>query len=521
LFTDRRQMLKSATLSLAMAGSRSLPAQEAPSPSSPFIAVGPRAQAEASDTARLQRALDEAQRRGGGTVHIPAGNYVVGSLLLRSHVSIWLDNGATLTMSSDPNEFLSPDHLAFDPGANQATSDFRVALLVGEKVEYVTIYGQGIIECDNGKKGGGPKPIALRRCTHMSIHGITLRNAHNYNISMLGCEFVDIRGVWIHAGRADGIDPDCCRHIIISDCVIESVDDSLCLKASGSLGERGATEHITVTNCILHTASIHFKCGTESCGDFRNITLSNCVLEGGAGLRHGNPGIAFYTVDEGDLEDIAVSNITMRNVGTPLAIIRGDRDRCNQKKGPGILRAVTIDNVIASGAKLPSVIAGLPGAPVQNIRITGFSVSLETPRAGRPLKQEVPESPQAYPAPVMFGELPSFGLYLRHGENIHLSGVAFQAPKEETRPDIVIDDVTTLRLRDHERQGDAAPVHLLLNDIQNGFVECLAVTPPPADAVQVGGSKTRDLYLQGQGSIDWRHHLHVGNEVSKTSVHTR
>ena len=368
--------------------------------------------------------------------------------------------------------------MPFETGANRATSDFHVALLVGDGVEYVSIYGQGIIECDRGKRGGGPKPIALRRCSHVSLQGFTIRNAQNYNISMLGCEFVEIRGVMIHAGRADGIDPDCCRHVVISDCVIESADDSLCLKASGSLGECGATEHITVTNCILHTASIHFKCGTESCGDFRNITLSNCVLEGGAGMRHGNPGIAFYTVDGGDLENIAVSNITMRNVGTPLAIIRGDRDRCNAKKGPGVLRAITINNVSAIGAKLPCVIAGMPGAPVQDIQITAFSVVLQTARKGISHLEEVPESPKAYPDPVMFGELPAFGLYLRHAENVNLAGLEFYAPTGEVRPDLVIDDVSMLRLRGHERRGEAAEVHLLLKDVQNGFVECLAVTKP-------------------------------------------
>jgi hypothetical protein len=424
-------------------------------------------------------------------------------------------------MSPDQNEFLHPDELPFDPGANRATSDFHVALLVGEKVDYVVVYGQGIIECDRGKKGGGPKPIALRRCSHVSLEGITIRNAQNYNISMLGCDFVEIRGVKIHAGHADGIDPDCCRHVVISDCVIESADDSLCLKASGSLGERGATEYVTVTNCILHTASIHFKCGTESCGDFRNITISNCVLEGGAGLRHGNPGIAFYTVDEGDLENITVSNITMRNVGTPLAIIRGDRDRCNQKKGPGALRAITIDNVFATGAKFPSVITGLPGSPVQDIHITAFSAALGTAREGRSLLAQVPEAPKAYPEPVMFGELPAFGLYLRHVENVHLAGLAFTASKGEVRPDLMIDDATTVRLRDHERRGEAASVHLLLNDIQDGFVECIAVTEPPPGAFRVTGSKTRELYLQGHGSIDWRRNLQIEKGIPHATVHTK
>jgi polygalacturonase len=221
--------------------------------------------------------------------------------------SLWLDNGAVIAMSPDAAEFLPAEKLPYDPGANQSTSDFHVALFTGDGVEHISISGEGIIECDRGVKGHGPKPIALRRCMHVNLSGITIRNAKNYNISMLGCQYVDIDGITIQLGHADGIDPDCCRYVRISNCFIESADDSLCLKASNSIGQRSSTEYVTVTNCVLRTASIHFKCGTESCGDFRNITISNCVSEGGAGLRHGNPGVAFYTTDEGTLETLLFS----------------------------------------------------------------------------------------------------------------------------------------------------------------------------------------------------------------------
>src|SRR5262249_30087553 len=157
--------------------------------------------------------IDEANAGGGGTVYLASGHYVSGSLLLKSNVSLWLDNGALLAMSPDATEFLTPEKLNYDPGANQATSDFPYGLLGGDAVERIAIFGEGIIECDQGQqKGGGPKPIALRRCMHVSLRGITIRNAHHYNISMLGCQHVDIDGVTIERGHSDGIDPDCCRY---------------------------------------------------------------------------------------------------------------------------------------------------------------------------------------------------------------------------------------------------------------------------------------------------------------------
>ena len=485
-----------------------------------LVTPGLRQVGETSDTRRLQRALDEAQTRGGGTVLIPAGNYVSGTLLLRSNVSIWLDNGAILSLSPDNAEFLPVEKLSYDPDANQATSDFHVALFAGDGLEHIAINGEGVIECDRGVKGGGPKPIALRRCNYVRLRGITLRNAANYNISMLGCDFVDIDGVTILTGHADGIDPDCCRHVRISNCYIESVDDSLCLKASGALGQRGATEFVTVVNCILRTASIHFKCGTESCGDFRNIAVSNCIFQGGVGMRHGNPGLAFYSVDEGALEDIVVSNITMHDVGTPIAIIRGDRDRCATGKGPGVLRSIRISNVVATGAKSPSVIAGLPGSPVEDIYLDNISITIAAARRSKSTStlNDVPEQPKAYPQPTMFGELPVAGLFLRHITRLQAQHVLFSLPSDETGPEIVADDVEELRLWvDYPVMGRVA--RLWLNNVSNAFIDSLELVPSSAASYRITGAKTKNLYLRGSGAVDWSSQLTVGPEVLKGTVH--
>jgi len=525
--TNRRQILKFGSFTLAAASPAPFFGNMAAAQVSQRIEVSalltpdPRAATETSDTKRLQRVIDQAHERGGGTVHLAAGRYISGSLLLRSNVSLWLDNGSILAMSPDAAEFLPAEKLAYDAGANQATSDFHVALLVGDTVERIAVFGEGIIECEQGKqKGGGPKPIALRRCMHVSLRSITIRNARNYNISMLGCQFVDIDGVTIQNGHSDGIDPDCCRYVRIANCFVESVDDSLCLKASGALGERGATEYVTVTNCVLRTASIHFKCGTESCGDFRNIAISNCVFEGGLGMRHGNPGIALYTVDGGTLDGIVASNIVMRDVGTPLAIIRGNRDRCTLGKGPGPLGAIRISNIIATGAKFTSVITGLPDAPVTDVQISGVSITMAVSGAGPKTLEAIPEHPTAYPQPVMFGALPAFGLFLRHVTNLGLSDVRFKSPIEEDRPDIVADDVTNLRLHGYEKELGTAATHLWLNDVRDSWLECLAILPIPAHSYRVSGARTSNLFFSGSGVLDWKEHLVIGTDVPHGSVHT-
>jgi hypothetical protein len=406
--------------------------------------LGAKANGEANDTAALQRAIDFAFERGGGTVHLDAGRYLSGTLNWRSNVTIWLDNGATIVMSPEAKDFAGG------------------ALLAADDAESIAIFGQGTIDC-NRTRSGGPKPIALRKSRRVSIRGITLRSAPSYNISLIGCDYVDIDGVTILNGFSDGIDPDSSRFVRISNCFIESVDDAIALKTT--LADRRATEHVTVTNCVLRTASIHLKCGTESCGDFRNIAFSNCTLVGGMGMRHGNPGVALYTVDGGVLEDIVVSNITMRDVGIPLAILRGNRDRCNFGGAPGNVGGIQISNIRASGAKLPSVIAGLAGSPIAGVRLDGVSISTAAAKTGPEALEAIPEKPKDYPDPTMFGPLPAHGLFIRHAKDLLLRDVHFDCPVDEKRAALVATDAERLHFVNLEGS-------LWLDRVRDSEVEC-------------------------------------------------
>ena len=145
---------------------------------------------------------------------------------------------------------------------------------------------------------------------------MTIANAPNYNISLLGCDGVEILGVTILNGYSDGIDPDCCRNVRIARCHIETRDDAVVLKASFALGVRRATENVTVSDCHLVTLHNALKLGTESTGDFRRIFMRDCTIVGQRHLWKGemSSGIALQAVDGGALEHVAVSNIRMTDV---------------------------------------------------------------------------------------------------------------------------------------------------------------------------------------------------------------
>ena len=196
------------------------------------------------------------------------------------------------------------------------TSFFHYALIWGEDIEHIGIIGQGIID-GNRMRRGGPKNIALKRCRHVTIRDVQLKNCPNYNISLLGTDFVKIDGVTILHGFADGIDPDACKNVHISNCHIETNDDAIVPKASFSLGERRSCENIMVTNCFLATECYCFKLGTESGGDFKWITVNNCVMKGIENQEPASGGIALESVDGAHIDGVAVSNISMDNVQAP------------------------------------------------------------------------------------------------------------------------------------------------------------------------------------------------------------
>lgn len=311
------------------------------------LTFGAKADGKTKDTAALQKAIDECRQNGGGTVYFTAGVYLSGSLHLKSHATLYLDNGATLLASPDDADFDPFEKLDFKNDADKETSYFHFSFIWGEDVDHIAILGQGTID-SNRKDRSGPKTIGLKRCKDVTIKDITIRNAGNYSISMLGTDNVNIDGVSIFATYCDGIDPDCCHNVRISNCFIESWDDAICPKTSYSLGYHRSTENLTVTNCIIATNSNAFKLGTESGGDFKHITVSNCVMTTyKSKVKYREPskpisGISLISVDGAHIDDITISNISMEAVRFPIFLRLDNRGRDQDVPVPGTLKNVVI-----------------------------------------------------------------------------------------------------------------------------------------------------------------------------------
>jgi polygalacturonase len=160
---------------------------------------GARGDGKTKDTHALQAAIDACHQGGGGTVFLPAGDFLCGSLHLKTGVALHLDHGAILRASRDEADFDPYETLGFKNDSDRETSFFHHALLWAEDAERLAITGTGIIH-GNRPRRGGPKPIALKRCKDVTIRGITILDSPNYCISLLGTDYVVIDGVTIRNG---------------------------------------------------------------------------------------------------------------------------------------------------------------------------------------------------------------------------------------------------------------------------------------------------------------------------------
>lgn len=392
----------------------------------------------ALDQQQLQRGIDE-QTRAGKPFLIPSGVHSTGTLRLSSGAHIRFAPNAILRMLPQNADFVPIEALGFNPFADIETSRFEHALFFASDADGVTIEGPGRIECARNARGG-PKPISLRRCRNVKLQEITIDQAPNYAISLIDCVKVDISHVKITRSWADGIDIDGSRNVTIRDTEVESFDDAICLKTSASLGRKIATRQILVENCRLKTASVFFKLGTESWGDFSGIRVRKLKLEGGMGNRHGNPGIALETVDGGTISNVVVEDVVMTNVGTPIFLRIGDRKRAPGSPSAGQMTGIRLSRIQASGTRFASVIAGLNDAPIRRLTLEDFNIEPVGERGTFEAKSKVPEARSAYPEPIQFGPIPASAFFFRHVSGLGLRNIEYLRPPAS--PSILLDNVT-------------------------------------------------------------------------------
>lgn len=487
----RRELLKMGGMGLAAAAAATVPSAYAATKNSSltvtpnifdirtFGAVG---DGKAVDSPAINKAIDAAAAAGGGTVLFPAGTWLSFSIRLKSHVNLFLSQGATLLAADSPKAGEATGYnggtydaaepkTEWDAYQDYGHNHWHNSLIWGEGIQDVSITGPGLIwgkGLSRGARTGfvaeqagvGNKAIALKNCRNVMFRDFSILKGGHFGLLLTGVDNMTIDNLMIDTDR-DGIDIDCCKNVRVSNCFVNSPwDDGICPKSSYALGYAKPTENLTITNCVMTgyyelgtvidgtfkkfapdfrvPRNGRIKCGTESNGGFKNITISNIVFEGSMGLA--------LESEEGALcEDIAISNITMRDgVNGPLFFRLGARLRGPKESTKvGTLRRVMVNNLVSynSSSHICSIMSGIPGYVIEDVKISNVYVQHQGGAAADTVALTPPENVEKYPDPPMFGPMPSQGFFLRHIDHLEMSHVEVQPVQPDPRPSFYLQEV--------------------------------------------------------------------------------
>lgn len=434
---------------------------------------GAKGDGKALDHVAINKAIEAANKVGGGQVVLPAGIYLCGSIRLKSNVDLHLMAGAKILAA--PAEMKAYDESEKWEGPQYQDGGhtfFHNSLIWAEGADNISITGRGTIDglgltkkdtekagnVQGGSIGTGDKAIALKLCRNVLIRDITIFRGGHFAIIVTGCEIGTIDNVSIDTNR-DGIDIDCCKYFTVSNTKVNTPnDDAIVLKSSYALKKPVPCEHILITNCIVTGYKLgtfldgtyvpekvnwvcgRIKLGTESNGGYRNITISNCTCMWSSGL-------AFEEVDQGRMENIVVNNISMSHVHHyPIYITTGCRNRGpKERTDVSSARDIYINNVIADDCDSLAgiIITGMEGYPIRNVTLSNIHIQYRG--GGHQVTKPYREQGTNYPEPRWAGPTPAYGLFARHADGIRLQNVEFELIRPDERPEIVLEDVANFK----------------------------------------------------------------------------
>lgn len=440
----------------------------------------------------IQKAINQAAASpGGGTVIIPAGRFLTGTIQLKSRVRLHLEKDAVLLGSTNLNDYQRLNFLALIMANGQ--HDLSIT---GEG----TIDGQGKPIAESVREaiqpgkyptaGEGKRPVIInfRKCRNVWVKGITLRESACWVQLYRDCDRVILENLTVRTMAAitnDGLDIDGCRDVIVRHCDIDSEDDAVCLKSSGRICENVLVEH-----CRIRSSCNAVKFGTASFGGFRNITCRNLTI-----YDTYISAITLQSVDGGIIDNVRISKVKITDTNNAFFIRLGHR---NAKKPPGSVKNIVIEDVDvdlpdrpkSAMNKFPSYwrhqcttlvtssIAGLPGHPIQNvtfrnIRMTHAGIG-PTHKPGQhriEALNQIPEREDSYPECKIFGILPAWGFFCRHVEGITFEQVSLRVLGKDHRPALVADDVKSLRLVDFRAESSHSSHGVVLRNSPNPLMQ--------------------------------------------------
>ena len=427
----------------------------------------------AMDTEAVQDAIDDCHEAGSGVVWVPAGDFQIGTIILKSNVTLSLDYGASLLGSTNAADYPTGNLSSPREGAAHC-------LIYAENASNITIEGLGVIDgrgthenFPRNRSGGRnrgirPRLMRMERCEDLTFSGVTYKRPAFWGLHLIDCKNIHFDAVTVRFRNNnynnDGLDIDGCENVLIENCDISAGDDAICLKSS-----KNPCRSIVVRGCRADSNTAALKFGSSSKGGFIDVSVTNCYF-------HDCPmgAIKLQSVDGGRLENVHISRIAMKKVGNPLFMRLGNRGSTfggGERAPAGTLKNIRISDVVAEvtvedrvkvaeavykGLTVdttpgvtdkekskagPIMITGIPGHYVENVLLENIKITYPGHGTEEDAERVVPEDETRYPEQYFFGVLPAWGAYIRHARNVEFKNVELTHRGEDARQEIVLDDV--------------------------------------------------------------------------------
>ena len=442
------------------------------------VDYGAKADTTVLSTKALQQAIDDCAKAGGGRVVVPTGQYKIGSIVLKSGVHLYLEQGATLFGSTDLKDYqpMKSDYVSL------RTQTSTIQLIYADRVNNVVIDGYGTID-GRGRSfqklswndEGITRPHLIRfiQSQDITIKDVTLKNSGCWMQHYLACDRLRIEDIKVfnrNNYNNDALDIDGCHDVIVKGIMADSDDDGITLKSTSPR----LCENIRISDCVISSHCNAVKLGTETNGGFRHINISGIVVKPSSdqkekffGQWKGSSALSLEIVDGGVLENVSASDFTVEGTESPIFIRLGNRGRGYQLREAGMTLSgkgngdtmtelIPVDHVgsidgirlvnfqIRDAGSVGCSITGLPGYPVRNVWLSNISIHHQGGVTVSDLSAIndaiADEKEKAYPEATMWGNLPAKGFYLRHTRNVHFDNVTVLTDAPDARPDFVRDD---------------------------------------------------------------------------------
>lgn len=438
------------------------------------------------NTLSINNAIQDCHNSGGGLVLIDGGDYVTGTIIILSNVTLRIAKDAILRGSRDVNDY-DNKHLIYakdseniiveGPGKIEGEGEYfckNPKINPDEILRADVVDIKEIIKVHFDKKRykqTRPSPtVMFESSNNVTLRNLIINNPSGHTIGLDKCNDAlverSVINANLHVENTDGININCSNNVIIRHNFISAGDDGIVLKTKyrEDLADEYVMDNIEIYDNKVMSLTNAFKIGTETYYDITNVSIYDCeffvysdYLDNNSYIWPGTiSGITIQSVDGANISDVTVENITMHNVMVPIFIRLGNRNRYESKSMQGSISGINISNVRATNAELPSIISGVEDKAsffskseilyITDINLSDIQVVYREADEQLKISKNIPEHADSYPEAWMFNDVNAYGLWIRHTDNIIINNMIVVPRSVNTRPKITTSNTSNISI---------------------------------------------------------------------------